>query len=171
MGKEYIQRRNSLRLQGYDYSQEGAYYITIVTADRQKTLGDIQGETTQLSLAGNVIDAEWQKLPDRFPGVELDAFVVMPNHVHGIILLSEERNSEKNGSISVSHNKANLSMIIGSYKSVTSRIIRRFHFLRTNEIWHRGFHDHIIRSVEDYERIREYILNNPAHWPSDEEYW
>jgi putative transposase len=170
MGNEYVQRRNSLRLDGYDYSQEGAYFITLITADRQKILGDIQNDTMRPSLAGSVIISEWQKIPDRFPSVKLDAYTVMPNHLHGIIVLQDNQNVEIIGSNSTVKCNSTLSTIIGSFKSATSRGINKYHFLGINDIWHRGFHDHIIRNVTEYDRISEYILNNPAHWSNDE-YW
>ncbi|WP_298482655.1 transposase [uncultured Chloroflexus sp.] len=80
--------RRSIRLKGYDYSQAGAYFITIVTQDRACLFGEVVDGEMRLNDAGRMVWDEWDALPDRFPGLELDAFVVMPNHVHGIIVLT-----------------------------------------------------------------------------------
>ena len=84
-----VHRRRSVRLRGYDYSQAGAYFVTIVTQDRVCLFGDVVGDTMQLNGAGRMARAAWEGLPRRFPGVGLDTFVVMPNHVHGIIVIDE----------------------------------------------------------------------------------
>ena len=83
------QSRRSIRLKGYDYSQAGAYFVTIVTQERVCLFGDVVGDTMQLNGAGRLARAAWEGLPRRFPGVGLDTFVVMPNHVHGIIVIDE----------------------------------------------------------------------------------
>ena len=83
----YVHDRRSLRLDGYDYAQVGAYFVTVCTQDRACLLGDVAGEEVQLSDAGRMAQEAWQALPGRFSGMELDAFVVMPNHVHGIIVI------------------------------------------------------------------------------------
>ncbi|MEJ5300651.1 MAG: hypothetical protein WHS38_06650 [Thermodesulforhabdaceae bacterium] len=79
--------RRSLRLKGYDYSKPGAYFITIVSQERACLFGDVVDGEMQLNGAGRMVYAEWESLPDRFPGIMLDAFVVMPNHIHGIIVI------------------------------------------------------------------------------------
>ena len=83
-----IRRRHSIRLKGYDYSQPGAYFVTIVTQDRWCLFGDVIGGTVRLNGAGRLAQAAWERLPCRFPGIDLDAFVVMPNHMHGIIAIN-----------------------------------------------------------------------------------
>ena len=83
-----IRRRHSIRLKGYDYSQPGAYFVTIVTQDRLCLFGDVIGGTVRLNGAGRLAQAAWERLPCRFPGIDLDAFVVMPNHIHGIIAIN-----------------------------------------------------------------------------------
>ena len=83
-----IRRRHSIRLKGYDYSQPGAYFVTIVTQDRLCLFGDVVGGTVRLNGAGRLAQAAWERLPCRFPGIDLDAFVVMPNHIHGIIAIN-----------------------------------------------------------------------------------
>jgi hypothetical protein len=81
------QHRRSIRLKGYDYAQAGAYFVTIVTRDRACLFGEIVGGESYLNSAGQVVQSEWNDLPNRYPTVECDAFVVMPNHIHGIIVL------------------------------------------------------------------------------------
>ena len=81
--------RRSIRLQGYDYTQAGAYFVTVCVQDRECLLGQIVGEEMQLSEAGQMVQSVWDELPDHYPGVDVDEFVVMPNHIHGIILLTD----------------------------------------------------------------------------------
>ena len=83
-----IRRRHSIRLKGYDYSQPGAYFVTIVTQDRLCLFGDVIGGTVRLNGAGRLAQAAWERLPCRFPGIDLDAFVAMPNHIHGLIAIN-----------------------------------------------------------------------------------
>ena len=84
-----IHHRRSIRLKGYDYTQAGAYFVTLVTQERACLFGEIVDNVMRLNLAGQVVRAEWQRLASAFPDVQLDAFVIMPNHVHGIIVITE----------------------------------------------------------------------------------
>jgi putative transposase len=88
-GKAANQRRRSLRLKGYDYAQAGAYFVTVCTQDRTCLFGDVAGDTVCLNAAGQLAATLWSAMPTRFPEIELDAFVVMPNHVHGVIVLPD----------------------------------------------------------------------------------
>ena len=183
-----IHHRHSIRLQGFDYSQSGAYYITIVTYRRECLFGEIQNGGMQLSDMGRIADENWRTIPEHFPQVELGEFVVMPNHVHGIIVLvgatqwvaptwvaptpiaitpgdqtavvpvGTKPNGPKRGSIGA---------IIGAYKmSVTRRIQAE---LNGANIWQRNFYEHIIRDNDDYGRIHYYIESNPVNWMEDNE--
>ncbi|MBA3871610.1 MAG: transposase [Anaerolineae bacterium] len=158
--------RRSPRLQGYDYSQEGAYFITICSHRREHILGHVKNQTCNLFQAGLIAIEDWQKIPTHYPSVELDAFVVMPNHIHGIIFLVGE------GFIPPAAKPPKsvlLSQIIGGYKAGVTRRINRSN-LYANTVWQRSFHDHIIRSEEELNRIRHYVANNPALWEHDRFY-
>lgn len=116
----YPWHRRSLRLQGYDYSQAGAYFITVCTHNRACLFGEIVDGTMHENQAGQAVREAWQALPERFPGVDCDAFVVMPNHVHGILVLSG--------------GQAHLSQVVGAFKSLT---VHRYIQGVKNEGWPR----------------------------------
>lgn len=142
--------RRSIRLKGYDYSQPGMYFVTICSWQRQPLL-----ETPELH--ETLIEA-WQNLPSRFPTVTVDRFVVMLDHVHGILQMN----------CSMRHApRPPLGNIIGAYKSITTVAWLRFNKSRgvqcPRHLWQERFHDHVIRNDHDLEAIREYILNNPLH--------
>ena len=148
-------QRKSPRLQGYDYSSEGAYFVTICTHQKRHIFGHIEQQKMTLNSHGIIASNIWLEIPQHFPSVALDAFVIMPNHVHGIVLLSTTR-----------PHSPKLGTVIGSYKSAVTRLIRK----QTPEhltIWQASYHDHIIRNDKSYHRIRNYVLTNPELWQED----
>ena len=150
-------QRKSPRLKDYDYSESGAYFITICTHQRQYLFGAIQSERMFLSSFGEFAVACWDVIPDHYADVELDGFVIMPNHVHGIIVFPGR-----------SDFKTILGRVVNGYKgAVTARIRQAQPGLI---VWQRGYHDHIIRNDADLNRLREYIENNPAKWEADKFY-
>ncbi|MGL4503022.1 MAG: transposase [Planktothrix sp.] len=149
-----IHHRRSIRLQGYDYSQPGAYFITICIDKRECLLGDIQEQTVILSRYGEVVNFNWFNLTKIYPGIQLDSFVIMPNHIHGIIMLND-----------YSHN---LSEIIRGLKTFSARRINQLRSLSGIAVWQRGYYEHIIRNDTILTKIQEYILNNPYNWQTDE---
>ncbi len=181
--------RHSIRLKGYDYSQAGAYYVTIVVQNRACLFGNVADAEMQLNDAGRMVRSQWECLPQRFPSVELDESIVMPNHFHGIIVIADETiagrphegppqgGRPQGGRPQGSHptgNDAALGEVIGAWKSiVTNEYIegaRRLNwepFYR--KLWQRNYWEHIIRDEADLNRIREYITNNPANWETDQE--
>lgn len=148
-------QRKSPRLQDYDYSQSGAYFVTICTYNKNCYFGGITDTTMQLSNIGQIANERWAMLSEFYQSVQLDDYVVMPNHLHGILFLLEtgEKSPE-------------LGNIIGGYKSGVSRTVRQETHLKSS-LWQSRFHDHIIRNEVDLNRIREYIQTNPARWKSD----
>lgn len=146
--------RQSLRLPAYDYTSTGAYYITIC-AEKSEALFEKPKLRKQLL-------ETWQALPDRFPGITLDEFVIMPNHMHGIIWLDG----------SVAH-APTLSQVVGAYKSLTTTAWLQYNksigTICSQHLWQRNYYDHIIRNDEDLEEKREYILNNPMKKQEREE--
>jgi putative transposase len=170
-------KRKSPRLQGYDYSQSGAYFVTICTYQRAHLFGDIREDAMHLNPIGEIACQRWQAIPHHHSNAELDLFVIMPNHMHGIIILTDEVGTRPASSAATLRDNrpqrvqsGSLSIIIGSYKSGTTRRIRVH--LRTpgRIVWQGRYHDHIIRSPADLDRIREYVLNNPARWTADRFY-
>ncbi|MEO0563401.1 MAG: transposase [Chloroflexota bacterium] len=166
-------RRKSPRLQGYDYSREGAYFITICTNTRVHLLGKVENDRMVLSDMGQIAESRWRAIPDHHPGVELDAFVIMPNHVHGIVLIvgtgpaSSATTTPDNAGV-VPTPKAVLGTVIGSYKSGVTRIARRQGLIDDSASpWQGRYHDHIIHNERRLNTLRTYIATNPARWADD----
>jgi len=171
-----LPRRHTVRLPEYDYSQAGVYFITICTHDKRPIFGSVVGLTTELSGAGEIVDECWRAIPEHFPNVETPIHVVMPNHVHGIILI-RQRMTKRLVSITSSdgtrrlgaHPPGSLPAIVRSFKSIAARRIREANADGGLEVWQRGYYEHIIRRQEEFGRIWEYIRLNPAMWGFDEE--
>ncbi len=167
-----IHRRRSIRLKRYDYSRAGAYFVTVVTQSRVCCFGDVVGEEMRWNDAGQMACRVWESLPLRFPGVEMDYFVVMPNHLHGIITM---RDSPRNaGDRATTRVAPTLGRIVGAYKSLTTLEYIRGVKTRNwppfeRRLWQRNYHEHIIRDDESLCSIRRYIADNPAQWRYDKE--
>ncbi len=151
-----IHHRRSIRLPGYDYSQPGAYFVTICIWQRQCLLGDIEEGNIILSDYGKVVDFNWFNLIKVYPHIELDSFAIMPNHVHGIIII---KNQDK------SHG---LSEIVRGFKTFSSRRINKLRGVSGIHLWQRCYYEHIIRNETTFAKIQEYIINNPYSWENDE---
>ena len=206
-----IRRRHSIRLKGYDYSQPGAYFVTIVTQDRLCLFGDVVGGTVRLNGAGRLAQAAWERLPCRFPGIDLDAFVVMPNHIHGIIAINGPVGAPPAGAPdatgapdaagvadpagapdpvgtvgaplvgarnpdgrATTRGAPTVGDVVGAYKSLTTveytRGVRALDWPPfRRRLWPRNYYERIVRDDESRDRIRQYILDNPAQWGSDRE--
>ena len=169
--------RRSIRLPGYDYSQAGAYYITIVTHQRDCLFGKIENEKMILSDLGKIADECWRAIPDHFPLVELGAYVVMPNHVHGIIVITDNGRGaallrpytgpdENQNSHKINVKPGSLGAIVRSYKSAVSYRIHKEH--NATSIWQRNYYEHIIRDEKDLQNKTDYIDANPMLWDEDE---
>lgn len=178
----------STRLKNWDYAQNGAYFITICTGNRAHFFGEIvtlHGENKmQLNEIGNLANEFWAEIPKHFPFVELGNFVVMPNHIHGILIINKmnidndrvetlhcnvsTRNGAKNEQmVLISPKSGSISTILRSYKSVVTKNAR---FIQTSFLWQERFYDHIIQNLESFERIQNYIENNITNWKEDKFY-
>jgi len=165
-------QRRSIRLQGYDYTQAGVYFVTICTQSCACLFGEAADGEMRLNDAGQMVEQWWGKLNNKFPGLETDEYVVMPNHFHGIIIIvgADLRVCPNPGA----HTGAPLPQIVQWLKTMTTNeYIRR---VKSDEwhpfsgkLWQRNYFDHIIRNEESLNRIREYIMNNPAQWEFDRE--
>ncbi|NER84462.1 MAG: transposase [Leptolyngbya sp. SIO1D8] len=166
-------RRNTLRLRGYDYSSQGAYFVTLCTHQRACLFGKILDGKTQLSPSGRIAEDFWQQIPTHFPNVELDEFIVMPNHLHGIIVIKQAVIDNRPGTST--HQKFGnmlkpgaLSTIVRSFKSATTRHINLLRAAPGSPVWQRNYYDHIIRNAASYGRIQYYIRQNPLSWQTDQ---
>jgi REP-associated tyrosine transposase len=163
-------RRRSIRLPGHDYAQPGIYFVTICAQDRRCLFGDIENCELRHNAAGRLISFWWEKLPEKYPYVMLDAFVLMPNHLHGILHITDI-----GGVAGRPHGAApTLGMMVAWFKSMTTNAYIRA--IRTQDwpafdsrLWQRNFYEHIVRNERELDSIREYILNNPAAWSSERE--
>ena len=172
-----IHHRKSIRLQGYDYSQDGAYFITVCTHNRVPLFGEIVDGVMALNTAGQIVEKCWCAIPEHFPQVTLDEFVVMPNHVHGIITIGT--------TVGVNNVGANdylpqpprplqhgTSRTIGSMVRGFKIGVTRWFRANTDihAVWQRNYYEHIIRNEDAYLKIAEYIQTNPQRWEIDTYY-
>ncbi len=176
-------RIKSARLEGYDYRNEGLYYITICTKNRTHYFGECNDGIMFLNDLGKVAEDCWLAIPTHFPNVSLDEFVIMPNHIHGIVCINEKieigrttvetynytsLQTPKNSHFqNLSAPAKSLSTIIRAFKTVVTTESRK---INPNFAWQPRFHDHIIRDAQSFENIKKYIINNPINWKEDEYY-
>jgi REP element-mobilizing transposase RayT len=176
--------RRSSRLPAYDYARPGAYFVTICIQDRERILGEVAGDQVVLSDAGKMIESVWHELPERYRGVELDAFVVMPNHLHGIVVLvgaGPRACPENAGRVPPGQPQGvaptrtiSLPHVVHRFKSLTAAKYRQG--IRDNRwppfprrLWQRNYYEHVIRDDEDLDRIRRYVAENALRWKEDPE--
>jgi putative transposase len=190
--QDYLKyRRQSFRLQGYDYRNEGMYFVTICTKDRISYFGKVENGQMILSDMGKVVFDNWLKIPQFSPHIVLDEFVVMPNHIHGILAIvasvaslhcndaTDKDATAKNQFMSaISPKSGSISRVLNSYKGACSKEIKAASAVASASLqcndatfsWQSKFHDRIIRNEEELHRIQQYIINNPKNWKKDESY-
>ncbi len=164
-------RKDSTRLKDGDYSSSGYYFVTICTKNQECSFGDVKDGKVRLTRIGEAAKEYWQEILEHFKNVKLDEYVVMPNHVHGIIVIGNDNvETQHFASLQGQRNQFgpqsnNLASIIRGYKIGVKKwsTINGMHFA-----WQPRFYEHIIRNEESLKKIREYILNNPKRWESDE---
>lgn len=206
-------RRRSLRLKGYDYTQAGAYFVTIIVQERLPLFGVVADGKMRLNAVGEMVQRMWGEMPNRFPSIVMDTFITMPNHIHGIITIvgaplvaahhpnampspnnaktpsnaatniitkprtttiPETAVSEDRTTTRVAPTGVQLGAVVGAFKSLTTleymQGVRAMNWPRFHgRLWQRNFYEHIVRTDESMERIRQYILDNPAQWAFDRE--
>lgn len=161
-----LSQRRSIRLPEFDYAQAGYYFVTLLAYHRNPIFGNINpsGEVV-LNSSGKIAFYEWKNLK-RDLKIELDDFVIMPNHIHGILILTQQP-----GYTGIKPEKGlqpgSIGMIVGQYKSQVTRLIRKNENDNEMKVWHRNYFEHIIRTENALQRIRQYILENPLHWAED----
>jgi putative transposase len=159
----YPQRRDP-RLHSYNYTSQGAYFITICTCNKINIFGQIINGTMKLNLLGTAVEMVWKEIPSHYPGVNNEVFIVMPNHFHGIIAIHDV---ERAGSKPAPTKKYPLSEIVRAFKTYSSRRINAIRDTMGTSVWQRNYYEHVIRIEDDYHEIGEYIVNNPAKWETD----
>lgn len=183
--------RRSIRLQGYDYSQAGAYFVTIVAWQREMLFGEIVNGEMKLNRNGRIVRDAWFDLKNHYRYVELGAFVIMPNHAHGIIGLVDDGRGGSSASgktpllgglnagielVStnqtrpyVTAKRHGLPEIVRAFKSFSARRINRLRRTDGIPVWQRNYYEHIIRNEREMDRITRYIESNPSMWAEDDE--
>ena len=173
-----IHSRRSIRLPGYDYSQPGAYFVTICTAGRECVFGEvnIEKQSFRPSRLGELVIECWGLIPVHFPFVKLDAFVLMPNHSHGILQIIDSHEGETNNLEVTVRTEAfgkpvrgSIPTIIRSFKSAVSRRFADERLGTIRPVWQRNYYERVIRSECDRDDVRKYILENLAKWSKDPE--
>jgi putative transposase len=167
-------RRKQIRLKGYDYASEGAYFVTIVTEDRLPLFGEIVEGEMRLNELGKIVRDEWLKTAVLRENVELceDEFVVMPNHFHGIIHLFGCRGTARRAPTVEQFGKpvlGSIPTIIRAFKSATTRGINLYRNSPGEAVWQRNYYEHIIGTDREFEQIAKYISDNPRNWMTDKE--
>ena len=169
-------------MKGYDYSSPGAYFITICTHQRECLFGEIVDGEMECSEFGAIVQDCWQQIPNHFPKIQLDASIVMPNHIHGILWIQDDGDAAGKGmAVPCPYTMpcpykgefgkpiaGSLSIVIGSFKSVTTKRINILRDASKISIWQRNYYEHIIRSEEALQHIRQYIQNNAIVWQQDQ---
>jgi putative transposase len=166
--------RKHLRIKGFDYRDHYAYFVTICTSHRQHAFGEIDEGIWQPTRRGLIASECWIDIPNHHPFVELDAFVIMPNHIHGILSFVGDTGApvaatpasplRAHGPLANS-----LGSVLGSYKSAVSRNINKLRPDSAKQLWQPNYYEHIIRNDRSMDLIREYIDSNPDRWDCDEE--
>jgi REP element-mobilizing transposase RayT len=162
-------RRRSIRLKEFDYSQPGSYFVTIVSRNRELLFGEVWDDKLRLNDAGRFVHAAWCDLPNHFTGVSLDAFVVMPNHVHGIIELHDDTSNRAGLKPAPTKSRPRLFQLVRAFKTFSARYVNKLRGTQGAAVWQRNYYEHVVRVEKELDRIREYIVNNPAQWEQDRE--
>jgi REP element-mobilizing transposase RayT len=167
-------RRRSIRLRKYDYSRGGLYFITICTHQRECLFGNIADGTMHLSALGEVAGEEWRRSAALRPALALDAFVVMPNHVHGIVTIVEPEgdvgahSNAPRRHTSLHRAPRSVATFVGGFKGAVTRRVNALRGTTGTPVWQRNYYERVIRDEDEFERILWYIEDNPRRWAEDE---
>jgi len=174
-----IHHRRSIRLRGYDYSQPGSYYVTLCTQGIEHLFGQILEGEMHRNEWGDHVARCWEWLGQQYPYIALDEWTVMPNHLHGIIVVAEGRGASRSAPVnnparfrrgasrSAPTKRKPLGRLVGAFKTVSTDDINQLRGTPARPLWQRDFYDHIIRNEDELNKIREYIRTNPLRWASD----
>ncbi len=170
-------KRCSIRLKGYDYSAAGMYFITLCTHQRECLFGEIADGVMRLNLLGQIVADEWQRSSEIRQEIEFDAWVIMPNHLHGIVVI--ETTAELSGGVGAngrsplrgvapSMKPRSLSSLVAGFKSATTKRININRNAPGTPVWQRNYYEHIIRNDLSLQTIQTYIHHNPQSWQTDQ---
>jgi putative transposase len=176
-------QRHTIRLRHYDYSQPGSYFVTIVAQNRLCLYGQIVQAARQMNSAAHIVESCWLEISSHFPHVSLDEFIIMPNHLHGLIIIAEKTNSVGAGfprptsldnptkidEQTPQFKLPTLGQIVGYFKYQTTKQINISRGTPGAPVWQRNYYEHVIRNATELAAARQYIQNNPAQWAWDKE--
>ncbi len=170
------QNRRSIRLRDYDYSQSGAYFVTICAWGRECLFGDILIGEMVLSKHGEIVKEYFEKTSQHFQNIKIDCFVIMPNHIHAIIIIEQpvgvihELPLQVESALEIRKQRRSMMLprIIGWFKMNSAKAINKIREVSGRPLWQRNYYEHIIRNETTFEQIRQYIRNNPLEWELDE---
>jgi len=160
--------RRSIRLKDRSYQCDGMYYVTICTHQRTCLFGKIIDDEVIFSPFGLLVHQEWERIARQYHNCTVDYFVVMPNHIHGILQIIDNASTQALNAFGRPLS-GSLGTVVGSFKSRTAWHINRLRSTRGQAVWQRGYYEHIVRGEKDLQRIREYILYNPLSWNKDDD--
>jgi len=168
--------RRSIRMPGYDYREEGGYFVTLLVSRRRRAFGRVENGETRLSAYGQIAQRCWMALPDHFPHVVLDEFVVMPNHFHGILRFVTTPVGAQHAAplhLTPHVTPGSLGAVVRSFKFAVTRqanLYRTERNLSPTTIWQRNYYERIIRDEKELHETQRYIIENPLYWEQDELY-
>ncbi len=189
-----IHHRRSIRLKDYDYAQAGSYFITICTRHRQHFFGEISENEMIYNDAGNMINEWWEKIPGKFPDIQLGPYITMPNHFHAVVIntgsvradprvcpntpaykTKSGEQTDRMGEGEGEHVGSPLHAVVQWFKTMTTnayiRGVKSYNWQQFDgKLWHRNYYEHIVRNEAAYQRIANYIIYNPANWQQDKFY-
>ncbi len=181
-----IHRRRSIRLKGYDYSQPGAYFVTVCAWNKECLLGEIKDGEMLLNEYGEIVMKCWEAIPGHFMNVGCDEFIIMPNHIHGIITIncrgevsspfseviapnSKIKTAPIQGGETSPLQKFTLGQIVAYFKYQSAKRINQIRNTSGQPVWQKNYYEHIIRDDRELQAIREYVRYNLLKWDEDEE--
>jgi putative transposase len=159
-------QRRSIRLKGYDYSQPNAYFVTMCAHRRACLFGEITESEMRLNQTGLIAADCWREIPEHFPAASLDEWVIMPNHLHGIVIISDETDVRAQHAAPLPAKAAPLSVIVRSFKSAVTKRVNAIG-ATDGPIWQRNYYEHVVRDEHALDRLRRYIFENPIRWADD----
>ncbi len=177
----HTQHRRSIRLRGYSYSSPGAYFVTICTREKDCLLGSIRNHEIHLNSYGHIVKEEWLRSASIRKEIQLDSYTIMPNHLHGIVVLTEnnvlqppmatsESEIQTDSLIQKGPARHSLGAFIAGFKSSTTKRINGLRGTPGISVWQRNYYEHIIRNARSFDKIRLYIDENPLRWEADSYY-
>ena len=166
-----ILHRRTIRLPGFDYSQPGAYFVTVCTKDGRSLFGQVEDEEMRLNLFGVIAADSWAWLSAQYSYVSIDEYVVMPNHLHGVAAITDARLHKGRGGSRTAPTvkRKTLGRLVGAFKTVSTKKINQLRRTPGQPVWQRNYYEHVVRDDDEMNRVREYILGNPATWHDDVE--